>query len=76
MSACPPGLQGGVTLGFVFAVLWQVAAGLRHLHTLGILHRDLRAANVLLASLEPLQVPGCLCCVRGTLPLRSLNCGW
>ncbi len=59
MSACLLCLQGGVALGFVFAVLRQVAAGLRHLHTLGILHRDLRAANVLLASLEPLQVPGC-----------------
>ncbi len=59
VSACLPCLQGGITLGFVFAVMRQVAAGLRHLHTLGILHRDLRAANVLLASLEPLQVPGC-----------------
>jgi serine/threonine protein kinase len=31
-------------------------AGLMHLHSLGILHRDLRAANVLIASLDPLHV--------------------
>ena len=49
-------LQGGVTLGFVLAAMQQVVAGLAHLHSLGILHRDLRAANVLVVSLQPLQV--------------------
>ncbi len=31
-------------------------AGLLHLHSLGILHRDLRAANLLIAATEPLHV--------------------
>ena len=54
-----------MTLGFVIAAMQQITAGLRHLHSLGILHRDLRAANVLLVSLKPLKV--CLAvCVRVT----------
>ena len=63
--------QGGVTLGFVIAAMQQIATGIRHLHSLGILHRDLRAANVLLASLEPLQVrvnqtqKQCTCVLHG-----------
>ncbi len=31
-------------------------AGLLHLHSLGILHRDLRAANLLIDALDPLHV--------------------
>ena len=34
----------------------QVVAGVGHLHRLGVLHRDLRAANVLVASLDPIEV--------------------
>ena len=47
-------LQGGFTLGQCLQVLMQSLSGLQHLHRLGILHRDLRAANVLLGSLDPL----------------------
>ncbi len=45
-----------MTLAQVLDVLRQVVAGLLHLHSLGILHRDLRAANVLVAGLDPLHV--------------------
>ncbi len=34
-------------------VAHQVALGLQHLHSLGIIHRDGRASNVLLAALDP-----------------------
>ena len=60
-----------MSLGFVIAAMQQIAAGVRHLHSLGILHRDLRAANVLLVSLEPLKVcvtqakTLCTCVVHG-----------
>ena len=39
----------------VLTLLKQVLAALLHLHSLGILHRDLRAANVLIAGLDPLH---------------------
>ena len=47
--------QGGLTLARVLALLKQAIAALLHLHSLGILHRDLRAANVLITSTEPLH---------------------
>ncbi len=34
----------------------QVVAALLHLHSLGILHRDLRAANLLIDALDPLRI--------------------
>jgi serine/threonine protein kinase len=37
-------------------VLQQCAAGLHHLHTHGILHRDLRTANVLVSGRDPIHV--------------------
>ncbi len=40
----------------VVRVLQQCAAGLHHLHTQGIMHRDLRAANVLVSALRPIHV--------------------
>jgi serine/threonine protein kinase len=59
-AVCPPvcvtGEQGGVSLAFALTVLKQAVAGLMHLHSLGVLHRDLRAANLLLDSLDPVQV--------------------
>jgi hypothetical protein len=48
--------QGGLALQMVLDSMGQVVAGLLHLHSYGILHRDLRASNVLLLSLEPLRV--------------------
>ena len=48
-------MQGGLTLARVLTLLKQVLAALLHLHSLGILHRDLRAANVLITSTEPLH---------------------
>jgi serine/threonine protein kinase len=34
----------------------QVVGGLLHLHSLGVIHRDLRASNVLVQSLDPVCV--------------------
>jgi serine/threonine protein kinase len=47
--------QGGLRLSSVLSILVQAVAGLLHLHSLGILHRDLRAANLLLDGLDPLH---------------------
>ena len=38
------------------AILQQCAAGMHHLHSLGIIHRDFRAANILVAGERPLHV--------------------
>ena len=48
--------QGGLRLSSVLSILVQAVAGLLHLHSLGILHRDLRAANLLIDATEPLHV--------------------
>ena len=59
VSSSPPFLcsffQGGLRLSSVLSILVQAVAGLLHLHSLGILHRDLRAANLLLDGLDPLH---------------------
>ena len=48
----------GPTLADVLDVLQQVIAALMHLHSpgVGILHRDVRAANILIDSLHPVKV--------------------
>jgi serine/threonine protein kinase len=56
-SPPPPlrAVQGGVPLSTILTVGQQVVGALRHLHSLGIIHRDVRAANVLIASLDPIM---------------------
>jgi hypothetical protein len=43
--------QGGLRLSSVLSILVQATAGLLHLRSLGILHRVLRAANILITGL-------------------------
>jgi serine/threonine protein kinase len=47
--------QGGLRLSQVLSILVQAVAGLLHLHALHILHRDLRAVNLLIDALDPLH---------------------
>ncbi len=63
------------------SIAQQVAAGLMHVHRSGVVHRDVRAANVLVVSTQPLRVvladfgvsyritrsadPRCCLCCRG-----------
>jgi serine/threonine protein kinase len=49
---CP---QGGLLLSQALTILLQVVAAVKHLHKLGILHRDARSVNVLVVSLDPLN---------------------
>ena len=46
----------GLPFAVAIAILRQCVSGLHHLHQLGILHRDLRAANVLVTSADPIHV--------------------
>jgi serine/threonine protein kinase len=62
----------------VLSILVQAVAGLLHLHSLGILHRDLRAANLLIDSLDPVHtrladfgVSHLLSAFAGGLPARA-----
>ena len=45
-----------LTLSYVLNICLQLTAGLRHLHACGVLHRDLKTDNALVASLDPLTV--------------------
>ena len=49
-----PGAQ--LTLPYLLDACVQLASGLRHLHACGILHRDLKSDNALVAGLVPLVV--------------------
>jgi serine/threonine protein kinase len=48
--------QGGLTLATVLAILKQALSAVAHLHSLGILHRDIRAAHLLMESTHPISV--------------------
>ncbi len=54
--------------GFVYKSLQDIATGMQYLHGLGIVHGDLKAANVLLKSTNT-DARGFICkCVRNALP--------
>jgi serine/threonine protein kinase len=40
----------------VLGILYQCAAGVRHLHSVLLVHRDIRADNFLVASRDPLRM--------------------
>ncbi len=46
----------GATLLFILTALKQVLASLLHLHSLGIVHRDVRSASIFIRSMDPLSV--------------------
>jgi serine/threonine protein kinase len=45
-----------VNAAMVMEIVQQVAAGLSHVHRSGVVHRDVRTANILLLSTTPLKV--------------------
>ena len=45
-----------LTLPYVLDICVQLASGVRHLHACGILHRDLKSDNALVAGKDPLVV--------------------
>ena len=45
-----------LTLPYLLNICVQLTSGLRHLHSCGILHRDLKSDNALVASKDPLIV--------------------
>jgi serine/threonine protein kinase len=47
---------GGLPLVDVLGIMQQVLAAVSHLHKLGIIHRDIRSANILVDALDPLRV--------------------
>ena len=49
-------MAGQVTTAFVVEVMSQLTLGVAHMHSCGILHRDLRADNALVQSLDPLVI--------------------
>ena len=44
-----------LSMASAVSILRQCSAGLHHLHTQGIIHRDFRAANILITAREPMQ---------------------
>ncbi|GHJ48962.1 hypothetical protein Cs7R123_63040 [Catellatospora sp. TT07R-123] len=68
---------GGFTLPELHAIVQQLASALISLHRLGLLHRDVKPANVLLRSAAPLDVAladfGLAGPVGETVPQERLN---
>ena len=68
-----------LTLPYILDICVQLASGVRHLHACGILHRDLKSDNALVAGLTPVVVKwadfGCSVKLAGRVGSATYGCG-
>ena len=55
-ACCVQAAGSSITFVMLLEALQQALSGLHYLHTLGIMHRDFRTANILVSSRDPLCV--------------------
>ena len=56
LTTCLASVWVQLSATFVLEVMVQLAVGVAHMHSCGILHRDLKADNALIQGLDPLVV--------------------
>ena len=56
LTTCLASVWAQLSATFVLEVMVQLAVGVAHMHSCGILHRDLKADNALIQGLDPLVV--------------------